>query len=189
MSSENRCNKNIELMIKTWNNNSDGIFHYKTDLSSYTTVNPKIKQNNYFFRKNNNIISMKNHQSEFNYSEGEILFYVRKSFKTSSFELINPVCKKMEKNENNIHNLNNRLWYVLKSNNDNNENNNEEYNIKEKDIIKLGRKKNEVIKKNIASYNNIISNKNKDNYNISEMNKKIGSIFTINIKPNQYKIT
>ena len=181
----------FEVTIKTWKNDSDGIFHYKTDPSSIKLVKSTSNKNSFFIRKKpSNIITKIDYQNEFNLeSEGDMLFYVRKSFKTGLFELINPVRKRMTKNKNNIDNLNNRLWYVLKPKKDNNENDNEDYNINENDIIKLGRRKFEVIKKNIASYNDIISYENKDNYNISEMNKRIGSIFDINIKPNQYKIT
>ena len=134
------------------------------------------------------IINKEDYQNDIFFEKEEILFYTRKSFKTGLYELINPVRKKMIKNKNNIDNLNNRLWYVVKSKKEN-DNNNEDYNINENDIIKLGRRKFEVIKKNITSYNNIISYENEDNYNISEINKRTGSIFDINIKPNQYKIT
>ena len=184
-------NQTFEVTIKTWKNDSDGIFHYKADPSSIKLVKSTSNKNSFFIRKKpSNIITKIDYQNEFNLeSEGDMLFYVRKSFKTGLFELINPVRKRMIKNKFNIDNLNNRLWYVLKPKKDNNENDNEDYNINENDIIKLGRRKFEVIKKNIASYNDIISYENKDNYNISEMNKRIGSIFDINIKPNQYKIT
>ena len=190
MNFKNKNNQILEVNIKTWKDDSNGIFHYKTDSSNYNIVYSRIVKNNYFIRKNNNKIIGKDFQSEFdNYRDAEILFYARKSFKTGLFKLINPVRKKMIKNKNNINNLNNRLWYVLKSKTENNKNDNEDYNINENDIIKFGRKKYEVIKKNIASHNNIISFESKDNYNISEMNKRIGSIFDINLKPNQYKIT
>ena len=191
MSKKNNGNRIFDVMIKTWKNDSDGIFLYKTDSSSYKNVKSQVKTNNYFIRKcTNSNICMNDNHSEYNSSgEGDILFFVRKSFKTGLFELINPVRKKMIKNQYNINNLNNRLWYVLKSNKDNSEIDNEDYNINENDIIKLGRRKFEVIKKNITSYNNIISYENQDNYNISEMNKRIGSIFDINLKHNQYIIT
>ena len=190
MSKNNNSNKNIEITIKTWKTDSEGIFLYKTDPSSYKIVKSTIKNNYYLIRRNNNNIVLKNYQSEFKDRDGEILFCIRKSFKDGSFELINPVRKKMIKNEKNIFNLNSRIWYVLKSKKEYNDIDNEDYNINENDIIKLGRRKFEVIKKNITSYNNNIKSfENKDNYNISEMNKRKGSIFDINLKPNQYKIT
>ena len=190
MNFKNNNDQILEVNIKTWKDKSDGIFHYKKDFSSYNIVQSGINKNSYFIRGKNNIIKIKENQSEFdNNKDGEILFYARKSFKTGLFELINPVKKRMIKNPKIINNLNNRLWYILKSKKEYNEIDNEDYNINENDIIKLGRKKYEVIKKNIISYNNLISYENKDNYNISEMNKRIGSIFDINLKPNQYNIT
>ena len=187
MNSKNNYNKTLQVKIKTWKSDSDGIFQYKIDSANYKNKQSQIIEKKYIIRnKSNNTIEVVN-QSEFdNYRDGEILFYARKSFKTGLFELINPVRKNMLKNENNIHNLNNRLWYVLKSKKEYNEIDNEDYNLNENDIIKLGRRKFEVIKKNVViSY----KNENKDNYNISEMNKRVGSIFDINIKRDQYKIT
>ena len=194
MNFKSNDNQNLELTIKTWKKDSDGMFLYNADSSSYKIVQSIINKNNYLIRKKNSIINAKDNQSEFDiYRDREILFYARKSFKTNKFELVNPVRKRMIKNNNNINNLNNRLWYILKSKKGTNEIDNEDYNINENDIIKFGRRKFEVIKKNITSYNNIISYKNQDksqnNYNISEINKKIGSIFDINIKPKQYKVT
>ena len=141
-------------------------------------------------RKKNNYIIKKGQQSDFNTEkDGEILFYIRKSFKTGSFELINPVRKKMIKNIYNIDNLNFRPWLIVNSKHKNNEIDNEDYNLNENDIIKIDGIKYEVIKKNINSYNNILPNESQDNYNISEMNRIKGSIFDIDLKPNQYIVT
>ena len=94
----------------------------------------------------------------------------------------------MEKNEYNINDLNRRPWLLVKSQSGI-YNENEEYYLNENDIIKLGRRKYEIIKKNInvKDNNNIMTADNPEEYNISKINEKRGSIFNIDIKKNQYK--
>ena len=97
----------------------------------------------------------------------------------------------MKMDEHSIENLNNRLWYIVPSENELPDIvNDEEYILNENDIIKLGRKKYVIIKKNINSFKDE-ENKyiNKNDYNISEVNKKYGSIFDLDIKSSQYKVT
>ena len=192
MNSDANSNQIILATIKTLKYNSNGIFNYNEDTSNIQIEIDKINKSKYLIRKKNNIIINKEQQSEFESGkEEEILFYVRKSFKTGIYELINPVRKKMIKNISNIDSLNLRPWLILNSKKESNEIYNEDYNLNENDIIKLGRRKYEVIKINISSFNN--NNKlflqNPYNYNISEMNKRIGSIFDINLNPNQYIVT
>ena len=192
MNSDANSNLIILATIKTLKYNSNGIYNYNEDTSNIQIEIDKINKSKYLIRKKNNIIINKEQQSEFESGkEEEILFYIRKSFKTGLYELINPVRKKMIKNISNIDSLNLRPWLILNSKQESNEIYNEDYNLNENDIIKLGRRKYEVIKINISSFNN--NNKlflqNSYNYNISEMNKRIGSIFDINLNPNQYIVT
>ena len=180
--------KKFNVTIKTWKAaNLDGIHNYK-DSSNINIIIFKINKNCYMIRNCDDIIVKKNQQSEFDSEEDdEILFFIRKSFRTGLFELINPINKKIIKDIYNTNNLNNRLWYVIKSKEINNENDNEDYILNENDIIKIGRVKFDIIKININSNKkNILSHNNTDNYNICELNKKIGPIFDINLKRNQY---
>ena len=175
--------KKFNVTIKTWKTvNLDGIHNYK-DSSNINIIIFKINKNSYMIRNCDDIIVKKNQQSEFDSEEdGEILFFIRKSFRTGLFELINPINKKIIKDIYNTNNLNNRLWYVIKSKEINNENDNEDYILNENDIIKIGRVKFDIIKININSNKkNILSHNNTDNYNICELNKKIGPIFDINL--------
>ena len=188
---KNKKNKKIQLSIKIYKKDSIGMYDYKSDYSEINSTNYEITNNSYIIRKENNIVIRKQNSSYDEQTDGEILFYVRKSFKTGNFEIINPVRILMEKNEYNINSLNTRLWYSVNSIEEINDNNNdnEDYILNQNDIIKLGRIKYEIIKLNINSNNNFIQFDNQNDYNISSINKNKGSIFNINIKKNQYKIT
>lgn len=96
---------------------------------------------------------------------------------------MNPINKNMEKTNNNIINLKNKLWYVIKSEpNINNCNNIDDYILNKNDIIRFGNSTYEVIEKNIENINNnekIEQNKKRNHYNISQLNKSSQSIYKI----------
>ena len=184
---EKATTKAIDICIKTWKTDSNGIFNYKAEASQVLQVNDTISKNLYLIRKKNNKIKTIPQNSEFD-DKDEILFHIRKSFKTQEFEIINPVRKLLKKNDYNVNGLNRRMWYVVKPKYDNYENDNEDYDLNENDIIKLGRRKFEIVKININSNNRNINN-NEENYNISQINKKRGSIFDINLDPDHYRVT
>ena len=180
----------LQLYIKTWNNDSDGIFNYKEE-NKCRHVLDETDENGFYGRNQNNIIIKKKSQTLFDNNE-IILLRIRKSLKVENkYEIINPISKQMKKNKINIDQLNNAAWYIIRpesSETDYCENENEKYVLHENDILKFGPKKYEVVKININNTNN---NSNEDNlaYNISQINKGKGSIFNINIEPYQYKVT
>ncbi len=180
--------KKVNLTIKTWISDSNGIYNYKSDITNINQVDAAYTDSVYIIREKNKIIEEKQHYIYDDEIEGQILLYIRKSLKDkNSFEIVNPLRKFIEKNEYNINDLNRRPWFIVNTQNGYN-NENEEYNLNEGDIIKLGRRKFEIIKKNINANYKTISLDNPENYNISKINEKKGSIFNINIKKNQYKI-
>ena len=180
--------KKVNLTIKTWISDSNGIYNYKSDITNINQVDAAYTDSVYIIREKNKIIEEKQHYIYDDEIEGQILLYIRKSLKDkNSFEIVNPIRKFIEKNEYNINDLNRRPWFIVNTQNGYN-NENEEYNLNEGDIIKLGRRKFEIIKKNINANYKTISLDNPENYNISKINEKKGSIFNINIKKNQYKI-
>ena len=180
--------KKVNLTIKTWISDSNGIYNYKSDITNINQVDAAYTDSVYIIREKNKIIEEKQHYIYDDEIEGQILLYIRKSLKDkNSFEIVNPIRKFIEKNEYNINDLNRRPWFIVNTQNGYN-NENEEYNLNEGDIIKLGRRKFEIIKKNINANYEIMPLDNPDNYNISKINEKKGSIFNINIKKNQYKI-
>lgn len=180
--------KKVNLTIKTWISDSNGIYNYKSDITNINQADAAYTDSVYIIREKNKIIEEKQHYIYDDEIEGQILLYIRKSLKDkNSFEIVNPIRKFIEKNEYNINDLNRRPWFIVNTQNGYN-NENEEYNLNEGDIIKLGRRKFEIIKKNINANYKTISLDNPENYNISKINEKKGSIFNINIKKNQYKI-
>ena len=180
--------KKVNLTIKTWISDSNGIYNYKSDITNINQADAAYTDSVYIIREKNKIIKEKQHYIYDDEIEGQILLYIRKSLKDkNSFEIVNPIRKFIEKNEYNINDLNRRPWFIVNTQNGYN-NENEEYNLNEGDIIKLGRRKFEIIKKNINANYKTISLDNPENYNISKINEKKGSIFNINIKKNQYKI-
>ena len=184
---QKKTKKNLQLDIKTWNTDSIGIFNYKEKL--YKIAHDEANKDLYYIRNDNNYINKKESQILFE-DNGEILFRVRKSLKDyNKYEIINPLLRSMKKNEININTLNNASWYVIRPETDFCENENEKYILNENDILKFGRKKYEIIKMNINSSNKNINKENHFEYNISQTNKKKGSIFNINIEPYQYSVT
>ena len=182
----------IKLKIRTWEISTNGIFYYKPNRNILSS-NISIKNENTTLIRNKDCsYKIIDNICDFNEKEDEeILFKFRKSFKNKFYEIINPVRKinKININENYLNNLDNKIWYPLKSTIDTNcyyDENNEDYILNENDIIKLGRIKYEVIKKHINIKNDKIENNYK--YNISKINRNAESLFNNNIKPNQYKV-
>ena len=152
------------------NNPTENLFEYNND--KVTNING-FTEKNIFCCKNkiNNGIYFKNNQIDIK-EELKILFRVRKS-KNNYYELIYPLIKDAYRDQKEIEKLDSRIWYVLKSENQNNkyENENEEYNLLENDIIKFGSTKYEIIEKHIHSSKPEIKNQ------INEVNHEFGSIF------------
>ena len=179
----------LELEIKIWDNNSNGIFNFQ--VGQYSYVHDEIDQSYFYVRINNNDLLKIESQILFDNNNGDILFRIRKSLKNDNkYTIIIPIVKKMKRNEYNINHLNNAAWYVIRSEQPQNElYENENYILNENDILKFGRKKYEIIKININSSENEIYKNNNLAYNISQINKGKGSIFNINIEAYQYRVT
>ena len=160
-------------------------FNEKTDIFKYNNKGIKLEDMNisegyYFVRNKRNNIKKICQQSDIKTEKGEeLIFRVRKS-KKNDFTIENPLNKKMPKTINNIKSLNNKLWYVLKSEkNENDSNNLDDYILNKNDIIKFGSSKYEVTEKHIENCDNIEKNNNKNKYDISNFNKNSQSLFQI----------
>ena len=177
--------KDYELFVdcKTYKTDNNGIFDY-TD-AEISEVNHTTKDDDIYYCRSNETDNISTCYSQIeSKKESKILFRARKN-KNKQYELINVIKKKMKKNENNINNLDNKMWYVLNSEGkgkEKYENKNKTYYLKENDILKLGRRKYEIIKVNIP----IISDTYYQTNNVSEKNRKYGPVFDISLKPEQY---
>ena len=190
----------IKGLIKTnkKDNNGLGVFEYTRNDYEQKELDDK-KQSFYIVRNNNNNwIINKNVHLDFDPSNSIILFRVRKSLiDENKYEIIKPVYNNFKASKDNIKYLTNQAWYVVKSDEsyvkfDNNcilkeiNNDNEDYILNENDIIKLIGNIYKIIEININEKQDNQDNKslNEQIYNISNINKKAGAIFNINISIN-----
>lgn len=180
--------------LRSWNAETS-LFYYKDDKSNeeFEMEDLEINYNNIYIirNQNNEIISINKNIDLKKYDNFDILFKIRKSFKTDKFEIVNPIKRenKIRKIEYLINYLDEKIWYPVKSENPGHlQENEEDYIIHQNDILKFGRKKYEVSKLNINKLDDKFSTKNPEDYNISELNKNSKPIFKIDISENQYKI-
>ena len=187
--------QSLNLKIKTKEKSkTNGLFDYNPNSRRIKIIEQTIPNDNaYVIKQNvNNTYKVISKQSEFNSNgNNQILFHLRKSFKNNCYEMINPIIKsnQIDKHSEYIEELNNKFWYVIRSKTPIQEENDEDYVLNENDIIKLGEKKYEVTKIRInKADNNYEPSRDDDNYNISGINKKAGSIFKFDIKKDKYKV-
>lgn len=123
-------NKNyiLSLVLKTWTKDIDGIFDY--DSNSFKTIDAYINESPYIVRTKNDLINNIYQHSDIQRNLGDDLLFKVNNYKNDCFSLINPIPKKLKLTEENTKYINNKIWYILKSDfdyNDNNNNNNNEH--------------------------------------------------------------
>ena len=181
-----RPNENfvLSLSTKTWVRDSHGLFDYE----SYQTknLNAILAESIYITRKKHDIRAI-NNINLLKEREEEFLFNVRNDNK-DEYKLENKVPIRVQPTEQNINELSNKIWYVLKNdpNKSNNSqqtitNTNDDYYLCKNDIIKLGRVKYSLNEINIPSrQNNIERTKPIDDiklYDIDGLNKDTEPVF------------
>lgn len=142
-------------------NDRKDTFNYKNEDIIKDEI--QISEGFYFAINKNNKINLVSQHSEIKTEKGEqLLFRIRKS-KNGDFSIENPLNKKMTRTINNYNSLNNKLWFILKSDPAQNKSNNiDDYILNKNDIIKFGTSKYEVIDKHIENCNE--KNNKKNNY-------------------------
>ena len=178
------------LNIKTYLKNSSKLFDYSS--KDITEINTFIEDPTYLTRKNDNYIRV-DKQADIEPKRGEeLLFYIRKN-KSQIYSFDSPVpFKNISFSRDNLNNLDNKMWYVLNSNNPNLTNQNDDYYLGKNDIIKMGNIKfivkeimieqNQEKEKNISHYKKL-------NYDISLLNKDGGQIFNFCPEPKKYYLS
>ena len=181
-----RPNENfvLSLSTKTWVRDSHGLFDYE----SYQTknLNAILAESIYITRKKHDIRAI-NNINLLKEREEEFLFNVRNDNK-DEYKLENKVPIRVQPTEQNINELSNKIWYILKNdpNKSNNSqqtitNTNDDYYLCKNDIIKLGRVKYSLNEINIPSrQNNIERTKPIDDiklYDIDGLNKDTEPVF------------
>ena len=178
----------LYLSFITRNSDEDIFFDYNERSDSWPSIYIETTEKRAFYyrEKYSNLIDNKKDQKELNEIYNiDILFLARKS-KKGYYELIWPIVIFNCLDTNNINKLDNKMWLLMKTENNNKskplyENENEEYYLSENDIIKFGLKKYEIIKLNIISKAD--SKKNQ----LSENNKDIKSFLCFpekSLRPN-----
>ena len=166
-------------------NSDDSSFNYK-ESDVFTVKHDTSEERSFYCRtqSNNKIITI---IKQMELQQGcYILFLARKS-KNKYYELIWPIAKFDILDLYNLKNLDYKMWYLVKAEEEKPlyENENEDYYLSENDIIRFGQRKYEVIKLNIISKDNSVTNP------VSEKNEKFGSVFylpEITVRPSSEKI-
>jgi hypothetical protein len=170
--------KILILDIKTFSNDFGGIYDYSS--KSVKSITDNILDSTYVIRDKNNNFKNINQHSDIP-KESDLLFHVLNDSQNIFF-LINPIPRKLKLTRDNLAYINNKIWYVINSeDNLENGNNNPPYYINVNDIMKLGK-----VKFNISKI--FIKNSNIENdppmpindllrYDISKLNQNTPPVF------------
>ena len=178
LDNDNRRKKKLQLKLRFNTHNDAKIssnFNYRQPESISYNPYPIEKKSLYCYKnENDSYILFADKQIELP-SSCSIIFRARKS-KKEYYELISPILPGSYININYIDKLDKNLWFIFPTIDPSNkyENKNEEYYLRENDIIKFSKKKYEVSKLCINNRKRI----EKENV-INEINKKNGSIFNL----------
>jgi hypothetical protein len=180
--------KKVDLILRTWTSDIAGIYDYST--KAFKLIKDSIGESTYVVRfKNNEFDNISEHSKI--PPESDLLFYVNNG-NTDKFSLINLIPKKLKLTNENISYLNNKIWYVIKSEESEDKFCNEEYYICQNDIIKLG--KNKFVVQKIHKENNFNGvdppmpiNQIK-NYDLSKLNQNTPPIFDFIFEVIHFKI-
>lgn len=173
----------LSLCTKTWIRDSHGLYDYESQQTK--NLNAVLAESIFIARKKHDIKTL-NQQSDLQQDE-ELLFNVRNDSK-DVYTLENPVPVRTQPTEQNINELSNKIWYVLKSDpNHSNQSNqtitntNDDYYLCKNDVIKLGRVKYSLNEINIPSRENNIDlakpPADASQYGIDELNINTEPVF------------
>ena len=174
--------KILSLFTRTWVRDSHGLYDYESIQTK--NLNVIIAESVIIARKKHEIQTIGINKELDN--EQELLLKV-KYLNNDIYSIENPITFNMQPTEENIINLSNKIWYVLKSENLNNSTNiqtitniNDDYNLCKNDIIKLGRVKYALNHIHIPDKNHIIdieSSNDPLSYNVSSINMNSLPVF------------
>ena len=169
--------KLLELTLKTWNSESNGMFDYS--LYSVIEIKASIDKDTYVVLiKNNNFINVDQHES-IKTKDGDCLIFQVNNGNYNTYYLVNPIPKKLKMTETNFLYINTKMWLVIKNEwADEDKNYNEDYYINLNDILKFGRVKYAVQKIYLKKEENSINDEppkplGELKYNISNLNNII----------------
>ena len=190
----------LYLDFKTYTNNEKSIY----DFSSKETneINTLVENGTFIIRKDKSFIRV-DMQSEIQKNLGEELLFKVRTRNNDIFMLENPVPNKnIPLTKDNINNINNKIWFVLNSNNPKLENENEDYYLCENDVIRMGnikmivkelhiediedKREKEKKKDDNIKLKEEEENQRNENYDINKLNEKGGPIFNFYSQVKKY---
>jgi len=164
----------VNIFTKTWSRDSHGLYDYESNQTKISAIS--VFENSVLIRKKLEIRSASIFEES---KDDEYLLDVKRE-KTDKFLINNPVPLGMMPTERNINEMQNKIWYVIKHDEQSNSNlnntfinTNEDYHICLNDIVKLGRVKyaaNEINIKKSSCVMDVDSETKTSPYNISEVN-------------------
>lgn len=130
--------KGLKLTLKTYSKDNNELLGYKIEGEPSKIEELLIQKETYLVRKENDIIQIESHE-EIDKKNNEELLVLIKIRKGNNIKLFHPSKKNVNyQNEENVKNLENKMWYIIKYNNKNIQDLNDDYFLKEKDIIRIG---------------------------------------------------
>ena len=174
----------LSLSTKTWVRDSHGLFDYESFHTK--NLNAILAESIYITRKRHDIRAI-NNINLLKEREEELLFNVRNDHK-DEYILENNIPIRIQPTEQNINELSNKIWYVLKNDPEKSNNSqqtitntNDDYYLCKNDIIKLGRVKYSLNEINIPSRQNNIERAKPIGdiklYDIDGLNKNTEPVF------------
>lgn len=131
----------LRVISKTWNRDSHGLFDYESTIIKQMISS--ITGNSSLFRQFNEVKVFKENPNALSLEARLLCNFINDN---GIYSLNNPISFHMNPTEENINELQNKIWYVIKNDNTHDGNNqnavgNEPYPLNIGDIIKLGRVK------------------------------------------------
>ena len=184
-------NKLLHLILKIYENYN---INYK-NISYLNSIKCIIGESTYLvITKDKQIKYIEQHSEINNKRHEKVIFYIKNKVK-NSYSLVNPIPSYIKKNENNINDLKQKMWYLLESNPINEQKINETYILNQNDIIRFGKVIYAVQKIHIENKNKIIEIDNNNNYqneincyNINSLNKNTLPVFDYIYKVKNYSL-
>ena len=190
----------LYLDFKTYTNNEKSIYDFSS--KEPNEINTLVESTTFIIRKNKSFIRV-DMQSDIQRNLGEELLFKVRIRNNEIFTLENPVPNKnIPLTLDNIKNINNKIWFVLNSNNPKVENENEDYFLCENDVIRMGNiklivkelhiediREKEAKKDDNIKLNEEEENQKNENYDIDKLNENGGPIFNFFPQINKYFIS
>jgi len=130
--------KGLKLTLKAYSKDEKELLGYKIDGEPSSIKECLIPNETFLVRKGNEIIQIES-QEEIEKNNNEELLFLVKIRQDNNIKLFHPPKKNINfQTDEYVNNLDNKLWYIIKYNNENIQELNDDYFLMKNDIIKIG---------------------------------------------------